>query len=87
MLLPQKQEISRIQINHSQLLLLLQPQSLSHPQPLFPPRMLPKQPFPLPQKHNKRRIQMMLFPHPLLQVEAQPQLVAVKSLMSEPPKV
>ena len=77
--LPQKQEINRIQISHSQLLLppkIPQP-LLSHPHP--PPR-IPL--FPLPQKHNKIRIQMMLpHPHPLLLEAAQPQLVAVKSLM------
>lgn len=78
--LPQKQEIRRIQINQSQQLLL--PQSL-----LF--QMVPHPlPQPLPQ-NNKRRIQIQLPPRKLLphpqELFAQPQFVAVKSLMLKPP--
>ena len=81
LLLPQKQKISRIQINQSQQLLLL-----SQSQSLLQPRM----PFPLPhppQKINKIIIQMQLppiipLPQLLLQPQLlQPQFVAVKSLI------
>lgn len=80
---PQKQERSRIQISHSQ-------QSLP---PLFPqPHPPPKIPPPLPpQQHNNRIIQIqfppkkpLLFP-PLQELFAQPQFVAVKSLILLPP--
>lgn len=93
LLLPQKQERSRIQISHSQ-------------QPLLPP---PKIPLPQPQlssqpqlpllplhRNSKRIIQIQLpQPHPQLllfrelphpQESLQPQLVAVKSLIFLPPK-
>jgi len=85
---PQKQEIKRIQINHSQPLLLLQPQPL-----LVPPKIPPPQP-PLlpPQQLSKRMIQIQL-QHPLpppkieelLLQELHPQFVAVKSLIVVPP--
>jgi hypothetical protein len=85
---PQKQESKRIQINHSQELL---PQPSLHPQPLLPPKMLPKpHPPPLPpQKQDNRRIQMIqLHPPPLppkIELLPHPQFEAVKSLMIEPP--
>lgn len=57
---------------------------------LFPhPQLLP-QPFPLPQQNRSSRIQMQLPPNPLfepLQLPAQPQFVAVKSLIVFPPGI
>jgi len=78
---PQKQERRRIQINHSQQLLL------SQSSPHLPKKPFPQLPQPLPlQKNNKMIIQIQLPPkkpfllqHALL--DAQPQLVAVKSLI------
>lgn len=82
--LPHRQEIRRIQMIMSQLLLLSQP--LPHP----PPRRPPPLPHP-PQQNNRRMIQIqlppisppLLLPHP--QLFPQPQFVAVKSLIVLPP--
>ncbi len=75
-----KQEIRRIQISQSQLLLLL-----SHPQPqplLFPD---PNRPPPPPQQERRRMIQIKLLPPPQLLLPEnklpQPQFVADKSLI------
>lgn len=80
MLFPQKQEIRRIQISHSQQLLLLSQPELQ-PHPLFE-----NKPLPLPKQENNRiiQIQLQLFPKPLMplqQLLEHPQLVAVKSLI------
>ena len=76
---PQKQEIRRIQISHSQLL-------FPHPFPFPPNRLMP---LPHPQSplllnnESSRMIQIRLLPHPQEFVETllHPQLVAVKSLI------
>lgn len=95
LLLPQKQEIRRIQISQLQELLppnmpLLQPhpQSLLQPQLLLHPQLLPPKKLPPPQQDRSRMIQIQLHPppHPLLfcahpQESLHPQFVAVKSLI------
>lgn len=99
MLLPQKQEIKRIQINQSQEL-LLPPNNPLHPHPhphllsqsSLHPQRDENRPEPFPHNESKMMIQMK-FPQPqpllfqLQELLEQPQFVAVKSLMFFPPKI